>query len=320
MDPFDSRQADELATLLALHAQGSFAAAGRLLQRHPSVLSRRLGGLEQRLGIRLVERTTRQLRFTDEGERLVERLRLAARLISEAEQEASLGAAEVRGRLRLALPGAMGRRWLSGMLADFVLAYPQITVEAEYADRFVDIVGEGFDAAIRIGELADNRLVARKLCDHLRILCASPSYLDKQGEPQQPQDLTLHNFLGFNGLRSFPELKLTCGTYQETIRVRGSLIGNDSEALLEAARRGVGIIAGGDWLMGNDLQAGRLVRVLPDWQLDVTAGLYLVRPSARLNTAALSAFRRWVEGFFEQGPPWHSQAQPLSRNQISFTR
>lgn len=124
MDAFDSRRADELATLLALHEQGSFAAAGRQLERHPTVLSKRLG-------IRLVERSTRQLRFTDEGERLVAKVREANRLIAEAEQEAAEGAATVRGRLRLALPAAMGRRWLSGMLADFVLAYPQVMVEAE---------------------------------------------------------------------------------------------------------------------------------------------------------------------------------------------
>lgn len=304
MDPFDSRQADELATLLALHEQGSFAGAGRLLQRHPSVLSRRLTGLEQRLGIRLVERTTRQLRFTDEGERLVQRLRLATRLISEAEQEAAEGAATVRGRLRLALPAAMGHRWLSGLLAEFVLAYPDVTLETEYADRFVDIVGEGFDAAIRIGELADNRLVARKLGDHLRILCASPAYLERHGQPQHPADLAAHNCLGFTGLRSYPQWHLTCANEKATVRITGSLHGNDNEALLEAARRGVGIVAGGDWLMIDDLRAGRLVRVLAQWQLDVAAGIYLVRPSARLNTAALSAFKRWIQAHFEAGPPW----------------
>lgn len=124
MDPFDSRHADELSTLLALFAQGSFAAAGRQLQRHPSVLSKRLGAMEQRLGIRLVERTTRQLRFTDEGLRLVERLQHAASLISDAEREAAKGATEVRGRLRLALPSSMGRIWLSPMLAEFALAFP----------------------------------------------------------------------------------------------------------------------------------------------------------------------------------------------------
>lgn len=291
MDTFDSRRADELATLLALYEQGSFAAAGRQLERHPTVLSKRLSALETRLGIRLVERSTRQLRFTDEGERLVAKVLEASRLIAEAEEEAAEGAATVRGRLRLALPAAMGRRWLSGMLADFVLAYPQVIVETEYADRFVDLIGEGFDAAIRIGELADNRLVASKLCDHVRILCASPQYLARHGEPAQPEDLAAHNCLGFNGLRSFPEWRLMSDTRQTSVKVAGSLRSNDNEALLEAARRGVGIVAGGDWLMGEDLASGCLVRVLAQWQLDKAAGIYLVRPTARLNTAAMGVFK-----------------------------
>ncbi|MBI6885690.1 MULTISPECIES: LysR family transcriptional regulator [Pseudomonas] len=304
MDTFDSRRADELATLLALYEQGSFAAAGRQLERHPTVLSKRLSALETRLGIRLVERSTRQLRFTDEGERLVAKVLEASRLIAEAEEEAAEGAATVRGRLRLALPAAMGRRWLSGMLADFVLAYPQVIVETEYADRFVDLIGEGFDAAIRIGELADNRLVASKLCDHVRILCASPQYLARHGEPAQPEDLAVHNCLGFNGLRSFPEWRLMSDTRQTGVKVAGSLRSNDNEALLEAARRGVGILAGGDWLMGEDLASGCLVRVLAQWQLDKAAGIYLVRPTARLNTAAMGVFKAWLEDRFKAGPPW----------------
>lgn len=119
-----SRQADELSTLLALSEHGSFAAAGRMLQRHPSVLSKRLSALELRLGIRLVERTTRQLRFTDEGQRLVSQLGHAVSLISQAEQEAAQGAAQVRGRLRLALPTAMGRLWLSAVVSEFALVRP----------------------------------------------------------------------------------------------------------------------------------------------------------------------------------------------------
>ncbi|AJA15595.1 LysR family transcriptional regulator [Pseudomonas putida S12] len=304
MDTFDSRRADELATLLALYEQGSFAAAGRQLERHPTVLSKRLSALETRLGIRLVERSTRQLRFTDEGERLVAKVLEASRLIAEAEEEAAEGAATVRGRLRLALPAAMGRRWLSGMLADFVLAYPQVIVETEYADRFVDLIGEGFDAAIRIGELADNRLVASKLCDHVRILCASPQYLARHGEPAQPEDLAAHNCLVFNGLRSFPEWRLMSDTRQTSVKVAGSLRSNDNEALLEAARRGVGILAGGDWLMCEDLASGCLVRVLAQWQLDKAAGIYLVRPTARLNTAAMGVFKAWLEDRFKAGPPW----------------
>lgn len=304
MDPFDSRQADELATLLALHEHGSFAAAGRVLQRHASVLSKRLAALEQRLGIRLVERTTRQLRFTDEGSRLVERLQHAASLISAAELEACNGAAQVRGRLRVALPGAMGRRWLSPLVAGFSLAYPDVTVEADYSDRFVDIVAEGFDVAIRVGELADNRLVARKLCEHTRILCAAPAYLQRHGAPQLPADLAQHNCLGFTGLRSFPDWRLAGQGGQHSVRVRGTLISNDNEALLAAARAGVGILAGGDWMMHQDLAEGGLVRVLPGWHLDSASGIYLMRPSARFTTATTLAFKRWMENGFANGAPW----------------
>ncbi|MGE8066021.1 LysR family transcriptional regulator [Pseudomonas sp. NPDC089569] len=306
MDLFDSRQADELATLLALYEQGSFAAAGRSLQRHPSVLSKRLSALEFRLGIRLVERTTRQLRFTDEGERLVLQLRQALNLITQAEQDAAQGAATVRGRLRIALPAAMGRLWLSSMISEFALAHPQVALEVEYAERFVDIVAEGFDAAIRIGELADNRLVAKKLCDHRRILCAAPSYLENRGTPAVPADLAAHNCLGFTGLHSYPEWKLTRDREPVSIRVQGSLISNDNEALVTAARMGLGILAGGEWLVKADIDSGRLVRVLPQWQLDAEAGVYLVRPSARYNTAATTAFRHWIEACFSGGAPWES--------------
>ncbi|MBI7169813.1 LysR family transcriptional regulator [Pseudomonas aeruginosa] len=307
MQPFDSRQADEVATLLALAEHGSFAAAGRALQRHPSVLSKRLGALERRLGIRLVERTTRQLRFTDEGERLASRFRQAVDLLDEAEHEASLGAAQLRGRLRIALPSAMGRLWLGPLLAEFALAHPQVVLETDYSERFVDIIAEGFDLAIRVGELADSRLVARRLCAHRRILGAAPDYLKRHGVPRIPADLAAHNCLGFSGLHSYPEWKLTRQDEQQPVRVRGSMVSNDNEALLCAARQGLGIFAAGEWLMSRDLEAVRLVRVLPEWQLDADAGVYLVRPSARYATAAASAFRQWVEARFAAGPPWQRQ-------------
>lgn len=304
MDLFDSRQADEVATLLALAEHGSFAAAGRTLQRHPSVLSKRLSALESRLGVRLIERTTRQLRFTDEGQRLVARFGHAVSLIAEAEQDAREGAAEVRGRLRIALPAAMGRLWLGDIVSAFALAHPSVALEVEYAERFVDIVAEGFDAAIRIGELADNRLVAKKLCDHRRILCAAPYYLQQHGEPKTPADLADHHCLGFTGLHSYPEWRLTRGDEKHTLKIRSRLVSNDNEAQLCAARMGVGILAGGDWLMTKDLREGRLVRVLPEWQLDADTGVYLVRPSARFNTATTTAFKEWIEGAFAEGAPW----------------
>ncbi|WP_034007304.1 LysR substrate-binding domain-containing protein, partial [Pseudomonas aeruginosa] len=136
---------------------------------------------------------------------------------------------------------------------------------------------------------------------------AAPGSRERHGVPRIPADLAAHNCLGFSGLHSYPEWKLTRQDEQQPVRVRGSMVSNDNEALLCAARQGLGIFAAGEWLMSRDLEAGRLVRVLPEWQLDADAGVYLVRPSARYATAAASAFRQWVEARFAAGPPWQRQ-------------
>ncbi|EGH71550.1 LysR family transcriptional regulator [Pseudomonas syringae] len=305
MNLLDSRHTDEISALLAIASERSFVAAARLLQRHPTVISKRLAAIEARLGVRLIERTTRQVRLTDAGARLVDRLRAATGLITEAEQEATLGAAEIRGVLRLAMPAAMGRLWLSPLLPEFLFAHPQLSVEVDYSERFVDIIAEGIDAAIRIGELNDSRLVAKKLGDHRRILCASPAYLQRWGMPHRPGDLRDHNCLGFTGLASFPEWRLSDGERLETIVIgQGCLSSNDSEALLVAAKAGVGILGAGEWLMSRDIGAGRLIQLLPDWTLDPQGGIYLIRPSAKFTPAATLAFKTWIESKFAQGTPW----------------
>ncbi|MDF5864707.1 LysR family transcriptional regulator [Pseudomonas aeruginosa] len=264
------------------------------------MLSKRLGALERRLGIRLVERTTRQLRFTDEGERLASRFRQAVDLLDEAEHEASLGAAQLRGRLRIALPSAMGRLWLGPLLAEFALAHPQVVLETDYSERFVDIIAEGFDLAIRVGELADSRLVARRRVRpsaHPRCRSRLPGAAWGTAYPGRPGGAQLPRL---QRTALVPGWKLTRQDEQQPVRVRGSMVSNDNEALLCAARQGLGIFAAGEWLMSRDLEAGRLVR-LPEWQLDADAGVYLVRPSARYATGGGqrvppmggSAVRRW---------------------------
>jgi len=304
LDLLDNPHSDEIAAFLAVAAQGSFVGAGRLLQRHPTVISKRVAAMEKRLGVRLLERSTRQVRITPTGEKLEQRLRAALGMIAEAEQQAISGSAEVRGVLRLALPAAMGRLCIGPMLPAFLREYPQVSIVADYSERLVDIIEEGFDLAIRIGELEDNRLIARKLCDHRRILCASPAYLERHGVPQIPRDLNDHDCLRFSGLASFPQWRLNDGAQHVTITPRGSLTANDSESLLAAACADAGILGAGEWLMSRDIAAGRLVRVLPQWQLDPTGGVYLVRPSARFPAATVLAFKQWLESRFEAGPPW----------------
>jgi len=304
LDVLDNPHSDEIAAFLAVAAQGSFVAAGRLLERHPTVISKRVAAMEKRLGVRLIERSTRQVRVTPVGEKLEQRLRAALGMIAEAEQQAISGAAEVRGVLRLALPAAMGRLCIGPLLPAFLEAYPQVSIVADYSERLVDIIEEGFDLAIRIGELEDNRLIARKLCDHRRILCASPAYLERHGVPHTPQQLSEHNCLRFSGLASFPQWRMHAGERQVSVTPKGNLTANDSESLLAAARADAGILGAGEWLMSRDLAAGRLVRVLPEWQLDPTGGVYLVRPSARFPAATVLAFKQWIEARFEPLPPW----------------
>lgn len=304
MSAFESQHADQIAALLALQDGGSFAQAGKILQRHPTVISKRIAELESRLGVRLVERSTRHVRFTEAGIRYLQRLREAQAILTDAEREASECAVQATGTLRLALPGALGRMWLAPLIAEFASMNPDLIVHAEYSEHFVDIIDEGFDAAIRVGELTDSRLRARKLCDNQRILCASPEYLRRRGAPETPADLSQHNCLGFTGLATYPAWRLSDGNHKETVTVRGNLSSNENSTLLVAAVRGVGIIAGGDWLMNRDITSGKLVRVLPQWRLDVRSGIYFVMPSIKHTPAKLKLFKSWIEERFSQKPPW----------------
>ncbi|AIT82139.1 LysR family transcriptional regulator [Novosphingobium pentaromativorans] len=291
----DSRQIDQLSALVCLASTHSFTAAGRMLQRHPTVISKRIASLEARLGVRLVERSTRQVRLTDAGVKLVEKIIAANELLDEAQQEATSLSSEVSGRLRIAFPATMGRLWIAPRLPDFAAAHPHLELEADFDDGFVDLVAGGYDAAIRIGHLADSSLVARKLADHQRVLAASPTYLERSGVPVNPAELSSHRCLGNPRLASFPIWKLSDGENLAAVRTQGPFRTNDSTAMLEAARAGLGIIGAGEWLVAKDIASGRLVRVMPKWTFDGDGGIYLVRPSGRYASSRVEAFAEWIE-------------------------
>lgn len=304
MIEFESGRMDELAALVAVARAGSFVAAGQTLERHATIVSKRIASLERRLGVRLIERTTRRVRLTDAGQQLASRLGIAANLIAEAEEDASAGAVALRGNLRVALPAAMGRLWLAPLLPSFLHRYPGLQIEVNYSERYVDLVAEGYDAALRVGTLRDSRLMAQRLGQHKRILCASPAYVERHGAPETPAQLAAHDCLEFQGLASFPNWRLSDGSRFETVTARGSMRSNDSSALLEAARAGIGILGAGEWLVTRDMAAGTLVRVLPDWAFDVDGGIYLVRPSAQHAPARTNAFLEWMREQFHHHMPW----------------
>lgn len=305
---FGSQHAEEFGALLAIAETGSFARAGQKLQRHPSVLSKRITALETRLGVRLMERSTRSLQLTEAGLVFLEKIQLAAQVLQEAEQQVGQLSRSAAGVLRLSVPAGMGRLWLSPLIAGFAKAHPAITVHVDYGDQYVDVIAEGYDACIRVGTLQDSQLVATRLCSHSRMLCASPAYLAQHGTPQQPQDLTTHRCLGHLGLRSYPEWHLSRGRQQQIVMARGSFMSNDGESLLEAARQGLGILGASNWLVATDMQQGRLVPVLPGWTFDTTSAVYLVRPSIKFTPHKVIAFKHWMENAFMHGPPWTTSA------------
>ena len=301
----DSARLEKIETFATVAETGSFAAAAKRLGRDPSVLSRRVATLERRLGVRLLVRTTHRVSLTEAGTDYLTRVQTILADLADADAEVSRRATLPRGILRLALPAAFGRMWIAPLLPGFLAAHPEIGVEALYADRYVDIVAERVDAAIRLGPLQASGLVARRLASFTRVLCASPAYLARRGTPTTPQALAEHACLGFTRHRFWPTWPLRRGAEFVEVHVAGPLIADDGEALATAVRGGAGIMLGSDWLVGRDLAEGRLVEVLPGWSVSSDDAVSAVLPPGRLVPAKTRTFVEWTAAAFSPVPPWH---------------
>lgn len=309
----DGTDFDQIAAFLATVEHAGFTAAGTALNRDGSLVSRRVTALEKRLGVRLLERTTRRVALTEAGEAYYQRMRKAVQAVGEIDAEAVDAAGAVRGTLRLSLPATFGRMWIAPILPAFLRQHPGLTVEARYEDRYVDLVAEGFDVAVRIGDLADSRLIGRKLAPASRLLCASPDYLTERGMPAHPSDLANHDCIGFSRLASHPVWHLGDGGRTIAVRISGPLVTDDATSLIEAAIAGVGIAMVSDWLAGPELKGGRLVPVLPAHPVATPEGIHVVQPSARLVPAKTRAFIDWLVKAIAS-PPWLTHAAHLDYN------
>ncbi len=297
-DDFRQREA-----FLAVVRAGSFSAGARALGRDVSVISRRIAALEKRLGIRLIERTTRRIQPTEEGRRYRQKIELADELLREAEEEARALAARPAGTIRLTVPASFGRRWVAQALPGFLKAYPDIRIVLHCSDRYVDLLGDNFDMAIRIGVLTDSRLIARKLADTSRILCVAPSYLDHHPALTHPQDLRKHDCLGFTPMHSWPEWRLEKEGQQIAVPVQTRYESDEMDALILAAQSGMGVALAANWLVQKELAEGTLVPVLADWQAIGEDGVWLMKPSSQLQSAKISALTEWLVAWFAV-PRW----------------
>ena len=256
-----------------------------------------------------MERTTRRLALTEAGETFHQRMRGALSALREIEQDTAATAASVRGTLRIALPATFGRMWVAPILPAFLAAHPDVTVEAAFEDRYVDLVAESFDVAIRIGTLTDSRLVARRLAPSRRMLCAAP--LSAGARPAGPAGRSGSPCLpGFLRLASHPLWHLREDDKVTSVRISGPLVTDDAHSLVQAAVAGAGIAMVSDWLAGPELCSGKLVPVLPEHPVQDSEAIYLVHPSARLVPAKTRAYADWISAALGARPWRHPGSTP----------
>lgn len=263
---------DDVRTFVEVAESGGLTSAGRRLGLSKSLVSRRLVRLEAELGAQLLARTTRGVSLTEAGATF---RRHAETLLAEAEaaREAVAQDGAVRGRLRLAAPLSFGAIHLGPVLAELAQRHPQLELDTTFSDRFVDLIGERFDAAVRIGRLADSSLVARKIAPISAAIVASPDYLARRGTPQRPEDLATHDAV----TQHDESWRFGQGARSCTVRPRARLQADSGQVMLAAVTAGLGVALLPTFLCGPEIASGALVVLMPDAPIP-EAGLYVVRP------------------------------------------
>lgn len=280
----------ELEFFVLLARQASLSAAARELNITPPAVTKRLAQLEHRLGVRLVNRTTRRVSLTSEGETYLSH---AVRILSEIdamEELVSSSGATPRGLLRVNATLGFGRTTIAPLISAFARQHPDVDVQLQLTDRPIDLVEEAFDLGIRFGELPDSRLNARRIMPNRRFLCASPAYLKRFGHPATPAELDRHHCI-VHRQNNDPGAawRLTKGRKAETVKVGGRLSSNDGDVVLNWALDGHGILMRSEWDLAKYLESGRLQVVLPDYRI-APADLYAFYPSQRNLSVRVRVF------------------------------
>lgn len=305
---------EDFGLFLRVIDHGSISGAARSLGISVAVASQRLARLESSLGVRLFHRTTRRLQLTSDGAAFAEQARPLIEDLEALTGNLRQSSRDVAGTLRVTVPAAFGKQYISPLLPDFLARHPQLALSIEMNDRMQDLAGEGLDLAIRIGQVNEPNLVARRLVLNRRVLCASPDYLKRRGEPKRPQDLTDHEclvMLGDKGPRDTWTLRAKDAT-QSTIRVHGRLQTNLGEVVREAAIAGLGIALHSTWHVCEDIMAERLVVVLPDYELP-ESGIFAVMPPRRLMLPRVRVFVEFLSEHFGTTPPWERKLNRKAR-------
>jgi DNA-binding transcriptional LysR family regulator len=287
-----------MRAFVAVVDAGGFSAAARGAGRSKALMSKYVAELEEELGARLLNRTTRQLSLTEAGQAAYEESQEILRRVGRLRDEIEASTASPRGRLRVSMPRTFGDGELSRVVMEFMMLYPDIRMELTLEDRFVDLVNEGFDAAIRVAALADSSLIARKLADFRVVVCATPDLLASHGRPEHPSELVglpcvIDTNVRFRATWQFQE-----GGKRLTVPVSGRLEANSPYAVAAAARAGLGFSRVPLMVVHEDIESGRLVAVLEEYEL-TEIGIYIVYPHRERMPAKLRAFIDHLAGWYE---------------------
>ena len=287
-------QPAELGFFSTLAASGSLSAAGRELGISTPAVSKRLAQMEARLGVALLNRTTRRMSLTSEGELYVEHARRILAEIDDLTQLLGEAKAEPRGLLRVNATLGFGRSHVAPLISKFAHKHPQVEVQLQLSVNPPALADEAFDVCIRFGAPPDTRVIARRIASNRRLLCASPAYLARAGTPKLPQDLARHSCIGIRqGDEAYGMWRLTSGRgaaqRTESIRTRGTLSTNDGEIAVNWALDGHGILMRAEWDIARYLRSGRLVPVLPGYRTP-DADIYAVWPQRHQLSARVRAF------------------------------
>lgn len=284
----------ELEFFVLLNRLGSLSAAARALDITPPAATMRLAAMEKRIGARLLNRSTRKISLTPEGELYLEHASRLIEALRELDEIVSGNSRAPRGLLRVNAPLGFGRTVIAPLVSTFTTRHPEVEVQLEVTDRPVDLIDKGFDLAVRFGELPDNRINARRIMSNRRFLCASPAYLEKHGTPKTLTDLTRHRCIvhrqndDAHGVWRFLAHGRT-----EIVKVHGALSSNDGDIVLGWALDGQGIVIRSEWDAAKYLESGRLRRILPEFELP-SADLYAYYPSKQNLPARVRAFLNFL--------------------------
>jgi len=290
----------EIPFFIAVVESGSFSAAAKKLSLSTPAVSKRISQLENRLGVRLLQRTTRRLSLTEAGVKYYDYVRAAARLIQEAEDIAGQLQELPQGILRLSVPMVFGRLHITPLIPAFLRAHPQVSINMTMDDGLVDLVGGGFDLGIRIGKLEDSSMIGRPLSPCASVLCASPDYLQRYGTPQCPADLSQHNCLFYSYFQAGVEWTFHGPQGEERVLPQGNFQVNNSEALYSALLEGLGICQMPKFIAGPALAEGRLVSLLDDYHLPLHH-IYAIYPERRHIPAKMRVFLDYLNQHLGEG-------------------